>query len=313
MILTRQAGAMGTISKNGFTGAYLDPVASAYPLGNGYRWYLPGLMCFNAPDTLSPFGAGGINPYLYCDADPVNSSDPTGHMSGSGSILDYIEKVKAVEAAAERAATERWNRSAKPGLYDPRQQSMGDRLPPLLHAHQPAPAAHQASGVAAAQRAAGAAHGAHMPDAIAAHHAADAAAGPAASPYMHWLAGADLPGPSHAAPQPVPPHGVLPAAPVTGKTELERVFNASNPVVGRGRKKKQNAAANIQGFGRELKKLGKKASELEGYDPLILKRLVGLRPWDRHTVAAYARKTASTSMNEETKQEWLEFANHWLT
>lgn len=63
-----------------FTGAYQDPVASGYPLGNGYRWYLIALMRFNAPDDWSPFGDGGVNPYVYCAGDPINRSDPGGHV-----------------------------------------------------------------------------------------------------------------------------------------------------------------------------------------------------------------------------------------
>jgi hypothetical protein len=35
-------------------------------------------MRFHAPDTLSPFGKGGINAYMYCAGDPVNHSDPSG-------------------------------------------------------------------------------------------------------------------------------------------------------------------------------------------------------------------------------------------
>lgn len=37
-------------------------------------------MRFNAPDDLSPFDGGGIHPYAYCAADPINYCDPTGHM-----------------------------------------------------------------------------------------------------------------------------------------------------------------------------------------------------------------------------------------
>jgi len=36
-------------------------------------------MRFNSPDSWSPFGEGGPNAYMYCGADPINRSDPTGH------------------------------------------------------------------------------------------------------------------------------------------------------------------------------------------------------------------------------------------
>jgi RHS repeat-associated protein len=63
-----------------FAGESLHDVTSTYPLGNGYRWYLPWLMRLNAQDDASPFGPGGINPYAYCAADPVNATDPSGHI-----------------------------------------------------------------------------------------------------------------------------------------------------------------------------------------------------------------------------------------
>ena len=65
----------------GYSGAYCDPVVGGYSLGNGYRAYLPELMCFSAPDGWSPFGKGGLNPYLYGSGDPINHSDPSGHLS----------------------------------------------------------------------------------------------------------------------------------------------------------------------------------------------------------------------------------------
>lgn len=68
----------------GFNGNRADPVSGSYHLGNGYRAYNPVLMRFNCPDSLSPFGAGGINPYAYCAGDPVNFTDPSGHISAVG-------------------------------------------------------------------------------------------------------------------------------------------------------------------------------------------------------------------------------------
>ena len=67
----------------GFNGERADPISGHYHLGNGYRAYSPVLMRFTCPDSWSPFGAGGINPYAYCEGDPINRADPSGHMSGS--------------------------------------------------------------------------------------------------------------------------------------------------------------------------------------------------------------------------------------
>ncbi|MEN5279281.1 RHS repeat-associated core domain-containing protein, partial [Brucella sp. TWI432] len=46
------------------------------------------LMRFNAPDSLSPFGQGGVNPYAYCQGDPINFADPSGHVTvGQGFLI----------------------------------------------------------------------------------------------------------------------------------------------------------------------------------------------------------------------------------
>jgi RHS repeat-associated protein len=65
----------------GFNGERPDPVTGHYLLGNGYRAFNPALMRFNSPDSLSPFGEGGLNAYGYCAGDPINRADPTGHVS----------------------------------------------------------------------------------------------------------------------------------------------------------------------------------------------------------------------------------------
>jgi RHS repeat-associated protein len=49
-----------------------------YLLGNGYRLYLPQVMRFVQADSLSPFGAGGVNAYAFCGGEPINRKDSDG-------------------------------------------------------------------------------------------------------------------------------------------------------------------------------------------------------------------------------------------
>ena len=69
----------------GFNGEYVER-HGLYLLGS-YRAYSPALKLFCSPDSLSPFGAGGLNPYAYCLGDPVNHVDPTGHMPWWASLV----------------------------------------------------------------------------------------------------------------------------------------------------------------------------------------------------------------------------------
>ena len=69
----------------GYNGERRDPVTGVNHLGNGYRGFNPQLQRFNAPDSWSPFGDGGLNSYTYCEGDPINNSDQTGHMSTQAS------------------------------------------------------------------------------------------------------------------------------------------------------------------------------------------------------------------------------------
>ncbi|WP_353161683.1 RHS repeat-associated core domain-containing protein, partial [Myroides odoratus] len=108
-----------------FTGERKDPISGHYHLGNGYRAYSPILMRFTCPDSLSPFGAGGINAYAYCAGDPINLIDPSGHSAmgtaglfsgglvtqglgrlgaGGGIILGFIGIVSAVATFGAAAA-----------------------------------------------------------------------------------------------------------------------------------------------------------------------------------------------------------------
>ncbi|WP_175650497.1 RHS repeat-associated core domain-containing protein [Pseudomonas sp. Marseille-P9899] len=62
----------------GFKGEPLNALG-LYHLGLGYRLYDPQLQRFQAADSWSPFGAGGLSRFSYCDADPVNNHDFNGH------------------------------------------------------------------------------------------------------------------------------------------------------------------------------------------------------------------------------------------
>jgi RHS repeat-associated protein len=64
-----------------------------YLLGNGYRAYNPVLMNFNSPDSMSPFAKGGLNGYGYCQRDPVNNKDPSGHVKVSAMLLSKVPRL----------------------------------------------------------------------------------------------------------------------------------------------------------------------------------------------------------------------------
>jgi RHS repeat-associated protein len=79
----------------GFNGEQPDWVTGHYLLGNGYRAYNPTLMRFNSPDSLSPFGEGGLNRYAYCVGDPVNRSDPTGHFWWIRTMTNFVSRLSS--------------------------------------------------------------------------------------------------------------------------------------------------------------------------------------------------------------------------
>ncbi|WP_312411985.1 RHS repeat-associated core domain-containing protein [Pseudescherichia sp.] len=91
----------------GFNGERQDPLTGVSHLGNGYRSYNPILMRFTCPDSESPFGVGGINPYAYCQNDPVNFTDPSGHgiltrlfIGGLTSLFKHLFAAETSEALA---------------------------------------------------------------------------------------------------------------------------------------------------------------------------------------------------------------------
>ena len=83
----------GLMSLLGFNGEQPDPLTGHYHLGNGYRQFNPVLMRFNSPDSWSPFGDGGINSYAYCEGDPRNRSDPTGHVNVFNALKKPLSRI----------------------------------------------------------------------------------------------------------------------------------------------------------------------------------------------------------------------------
>lgn len=59
----------------------IDNNIQLYHLGNGARSYSPTMQRFLRPDPYSPFSAGGVNGYAFCNGDPVNRTDPSGYLS----------------------------------------------------------------------------------------------------------------------------------------------------------------------------------------------------------------------------------------
>jgi RHS repeat-associated protein len=87
----------------GFNGEPVDPVTGCYLLGNGYRAFNPFLMRFNSPDSLSPFGKGGLNSYVYCLGDPINRNDQDGHSAKFiGVFKSAVKLVAKGRSAAAR-------------------------------------------------------------------------------------------------------------------------------------------------------------------------------------------------------------------
>jgi len=93
----------------GYAGERREELTGWY-IPSGYRPYDPMVMGFLAPDSDSPFGQGGLNPYAYCGDDPVNRIDPSGHnwvtwlTAGIGIALGVIGTVATFGALAPALA-----------------------------------------------------------------------------------------------------------------------------------------------------------------------------------------------------------------
>jgi RHS repeat-associated protein len=119
----------GLLSLLGFNGERPDTMTGHYHLGNGYRQFNPVLMRFNSPDSWSPFGEGGINAYAYCDGEPTNRRDPTGHTWGPiKSFLRMIGVMKKSVKTTTNADTGTWqNVQGQPGMVQLHQTKTPER------------------------------------------------------------------------------------------------------------------------------------------------------------------------------------------
>ncbi len=78
-----------------FNGQYRESASELYMLGNGNRGYSPLLRRFYSPDSLSPFGEGGLNAYAYCVGDPINWVDPSGN-APFGLLVRLLARLRKV-------------------------------------------------------------------------------------------------------------------------------------------------------------------------------------------------------------------------
>lgn len=97
----------------GFKGEYMDVSIDAYWLGQGHRAYSPKMARFLSPDSLSPFGIGGINCYAFALNDPVNGSDPTGQYADFAT--QALNRVKPIVGALLKIALKPITKAAYSG------------------------------------------------------------------------------------------------------------------------------------------------------------------------------------------------------
>lgn len=125
----------------GFTGQRFDKHMQAYWLGNGYRAYSPLLRRFISPDSMSPFQAGGINAYAYCGADPINNSDPSGHMrtaKGKGQRVRLRSTSTSVSTSSARPKSpQALSPDTKKAFFDDNDIPLSPDAPTLQQPVQP--------------------------------------------------------------------------------------------------------------------------------------------------------------------------------
>ena len=78
---------IGNINPFRYKGYYYDKETCLYYLGT--RYYCPDLCRFISPDDvgyLDPSSINGLNLYAYCNNDPINYADPSGHIAITAAV-----------------------------------------------------------------------------------------------------------------------------------------------------------------------------------------------------------------------------------
>ncbi|WP_137805980.1 RHS repeat-associated core domain-containing protein [Pseudomonas sp. G(2018)] len=117
----RQSAQHELITRLGFNGELREEKLDWYVLGNGYRVYNPWLMRFHSPDSLSPFGRGGRNAYIYCGGEPMMNTDPTGHYFGlplsiARTFIDDLIAIPTRMASAAKTAVSQSVKTVSSGI-----------------------------------------------------------------------------------------------------------------------------------------------------------------------------------------------------
>ena len=113
----------------GFNGERPEPLTGHYLLGQGYRAFNPVLMRFNSPDSWSPFGEGGINAYAYCDNDPANKTDETGHLPGLAKSI--LRAVHLISPSATSKKTLKLIKQSADETYEIIQSGLAQGIPTI--------------------------------------------------------------------------------------------------------------------------------------------------------------------------------------
>ncbi|MGG1948496.1 RHS repeat-associated core domain-containing protein [Trinickia sp. NRRL B-1857] len=264
----------------GFTGEYEDVVTCAYPLGSGYRWFLPSLMRFNALDSESPFGVGGIHPYSYCADDPINRIDPTGHMFSiygltAEETMSALEEMDARQAAPKAAP--KTDPMPNAGTFGSSHRQ-GVDMTDAAATHASANVSPQ-SGVPSGS------------GAIGAHHAVGAATSPIAEPApgMHPQTGNVHP----------------PDANVHPISTFKQVLNDAKPeIAGRRKEVRARAAGVVKALQRQFPGQVRSITTLLGYNESELKRYLGSPKYEslRTQIRRYASKTSGRPAQADWKR-----------